>query len=308
MKKKAHTYIAVDVSKASLRTQSQKQSNKLAYTPIGIRKIIQEAKTTPDSVVVMEATGGYERKLLDALHQADIACVRINPALVRAFALSEGVKAKTDPIDARMILRFAQEKRLQPVPPVPEEQKHLAALLDRRSQLQSMLTEEKNRLQNSPRYIQTDIRTLIRTLKLKIQRLEKSIQELVKNTEALQGKAQVMRAVTGIGPVTTHAILAYLPEITYINRNQLASLVGVAPFNRDSGKKSAKRSIRGGRAKIRAPLYMAASNASMHNPVIRDYVAGLKARGKPHKCPMIAAMRKLPLPIQSHLIKHAQFP
>jgi transposase len=304
MNKKRYTYYAVDVAKESLQTQTDEREAELEYNRKGIRAIIQYVRKHPDMVVVMEATGGHERQLLDALHTAEVPCIRINPARVRAFANSEGVKAKTDRIDACMLLRFAREKKLQPKPAPTAEEKHLAALMDRRSQLSGMLTEEKNRLQNSPSCIHADIRSLIRTLETKILRLEKRIQDLIKSTESFRKKTDLIQSVKGVGWVSAVSILAYLPEITQVSRNQLAALAGVAPFNRDSGNKTGKRYIGGGRAKVRHPLYMAALSASKHNPVIRAYVEGLRSRGKPFKCANIAAMRKLLIHIQSILRKH----
>ena len=304
MNNKTYTYFAVDVSSQSLETLTTQRSEELDYNSKAIKQIIKEAQSDPDMVVVLEATGGYERKLLDALHEANVPCVRINPGRVRAFAHSEGIKAKTDRIDARMILSFAQEKRLQPIPAPSDEQKQLAALLDRRSQLNGILAEEKNRLQNSPKWILADIRASIRSLKVKLQRMNERIQKLIQDSPSLREGAQIIQSIKGVGPVTTASILAYLPEITRINRNQLAALAGVAPFNRDSGNKSGKRSIFAGRAKVRNPLYMAAVCASRCNPVIHDYVAALRDRGKPFKCAIVAAMRKLLIHIQSELKKH----
>jgi transposase len=305
MKEKKHTYLAVDVAKATLQIQTRENARALPYDRRGIEEIILEARKDPNTVVVLEATGGFERDLLDALHSASVACVLVNPGRVRAFARSEGIKAKTDPIDARVLLRFAQEKALQPMPVPSTKQKELAALLDRRTQLNAMLIEEKTRLQNTPKCIQDDIRGLIRSLKLKIQRIEQRIENLIRADESMQEAAKLIQSVEGVGPVTAWAILAYLPEITQLSRNQICALVGIAPFNRDSGKKSGPRCIHGGRVKVRNTLYMAAVSASMHNPIIRDYVRGLRERGKAFKCAIVAAMRKLILHIQSLLKKHA---
>ncbi len=304
MNREPYSYFAVDVSSQSLETLTNERRKELDYTKRAVRQLIKEVQSDPQMVVVLEATGGYERKLLDALHEAQVPCVRVNPGRVRAFAYSEAVKAKTDRIDAGMILRFAQEKKLQPVAAPTEDQKQLAALMDRRSQLNSMLTEEKNRLHNSPKCIQADIRGSIRTLTTRIQKIQQRIQELIEASAGLSEAAKVIGSVKGVGPVTTAAILAYLPEINQINRNQLAALAGVAPFNRDSGEKTGKTTIYAGRSNVRTPLYMAAVCASQCNPVIRDYVQGLRDRGKPAKCALVAAMRKLLIHIQSELRKH----
>ena len=306
MKEKQHTYLAVDLAKTTLQMQTREHARALAYDGRGIRRIIQEARKVPGTVVVMEATGGFERKLMDALHEAQIPCVLVNPGRVRAFARSEGIKAKTDPIDARMLLRFAQEKALQPLPAPSSLQKEIAALLDRRSQLNTMLTEEKTRLQNTPKCLHADIRGLIRSLKAKIIRIEQRINKQIQTNQPMREALKLIQSVQGVGKVTAWAVLAYLPEVTRISRNQLCALVGVAPFNKDSGKKKGLRCIHGGRMKVRNPLYMAAVCASQHNPVIRDYVQGLRDRGKPAKCALVAAMRKLLLHIQS-LLKKAQY-
>ena len=203
--KKQFTYLAIDVAKATLQMQTRERASTLSYDAQGIQEILKEAARDPDSVVVLEATGGYERDLMEALHRASVACVMVNPGRVRAFARSEGVKAKTDPIDARILLRFAEEKALQPMPAPSPEQKELAALLDRRSQLNAMLTEEKTRLQNSPKWILNDIRGLMRSLKLKILRIEQRIEALIRTNAPMQASVELIESVKGVGPVTAWA-------------------------------------------------------------------------------------------------------
>lgn len=308
MNKKNYTYIAVDVSKETLYVHSCERSHEVSYDRKGLNKILKEAAQTDNALVVLEATGGYEQKLLEALHDAAIACKLVNPSLVRAFANSEGIKAKTDKIDARMIFRFACSKQLEPMNVPDAQEQKLAALVKRRGQLSKMLSKEKTRLQNSPKCIHADIRGVIRYLEGKMARLEKKIQQLITSSEKLRQRSQVIESVPGVGPVTARMILALLPEITHVSRNQLTALAGLAPFNRDSGKTEGKRCIHGGRAQVRPPLYMAAVAASRCNPVIRDYVARLRDRGKPFKCAIVAAMRKLLLHIQSLLRKLEQMP
>ncbi len=305
MNTQSYSYIAVDVAKATLQMQTRERACTLAYDRRGIAALLAEARKAPHTVVVLEATGGYERKLLEALHQAGVGCALVSPDRVRAFARSDGVKAKTDPLDAHVLLRFAEQKALRPMPPPTPQQQELAALLDRRSQLTGMLTEEKNRLQNAPACVHADIRGLIRTVAAKIRHLEQRIQALLAANPALRAASERIESVKGVGPVTAWTILGYLPEITRLSRNQLCALVGIAPYNRDSGLKSRKRCIHGGRAKVRHVLYMAAVSAAHHNPVIRAYVQRLIDRGKAFKCAIVAAMRKLLLHIQALLKKHA---
>lgn len=304
MKATFHTLIAVDIAKHTLQCQSPEQTWSLDYQPEVLNRWVQSLRTLGPLLVVCEATGGYERLLLQTLHHADIPVCVVNPRRVRAFATSEGVRAKTDPIDARILLRFAQEKKLHPTPPPHPAQQALAAWVDRRHHLTDMLTEEKNRLQNSPVLLHSSIRQMIGRLEHQLQAVEAKITGLVAAHEDLQRMDQILQSICGVGSVTAWTLMAFLSEISSLGRNQLVALAGLAPFNRDSGRFRGKRSIQGGRAKVRKCLYMAAQTAARHNPVIRDYVARLRQRGKPYKCAMVAAMRKLLIHIQSLLKQH----
>lgn len=257
-------------------------------------------------MVVCEATGGYERKLLTALHRAKLPVCLVNPSRVRAFATSEGIRAKTDPIDAQVLLRFAQEKKLRPTPPPHPGQQKLAALLDRRNHLTEMITQEKNRLPNSVPLIHPMIRKMIGLIQSQLKSLEARLKNLLAQQEGFQEIDQTIQSVKGIGPVTSWTLMAYLSEITSLGRNQVVALAGLAPFNRDSGKFRGKRRLQAGRGKVRKCLYMAAQTAARFNPVIRDYVNRLVERGKPYKCAMVAAMRKLLIHIRS-LLKEKGF-
>jgi transposase len=306
MNEEKTNYIGVDVAKDTLQVQTSNRSYEASYTAKGIRMIVKDARALCPCVVVFEATGGYERTLMQSLQQAGIACNRVNPGLIRAFARSEGIKAKTDPIDARMIQRYACQKQLPGQSLPPPQVCELVALMDRRTQLVNMLTDEKRRLQNSPKCLHSDIRAHLRQLEARVKKIEKHIEAHVDAYPDLRQRAALIQSVTGVGRITAWSILAYLNEITAVNRNQLAALAGVAPFNRDSGKSAGKRAIYGGRAKVRACLYMSAVCAARCNPVIKPYVEGLRNRGKPFKCAMVAAMHKLLIHIQSVLKKHEQ--
>lgn len=177
--------------------------------------------------------------------------------------------------------------------------------MDRRSQLSESLAREKNRLQKSPRRIVKSIEKMIRILEKELQIIEKEIKEIIDKDEEMADQNAKMQSVCGVANATSWSILAYLGEITELKRNQLVALAGVAPFNHDSGKFKGKRKIEGGRAKVRKCLYMAAQTAANHNPHIKSYVDGLLARGKPYKCAMVAAMRKLLIHLQS-LLKNPQ--
>lgn len=298
-----HSLVAIDIAKDALQVlfEADASSFSLSNDPAGLRQLLKRLARLQNPFVICEATGGYERPLLASLHQAGIAVALINPSRLRAFALSEGIKAKTDPLDARMILRFAQQKRLTPtVAPDPACQK-LAALLDRRSQLSEQLAREKNRLQKCPKLIAASIARMIRTIEKELAAIDNQIEKLIATDARLAAKAKTLQGVKGVGKVTAWTLLGYLSEMPYLGRNQLVALAGIAPFNRDSGKTSGKRSIFAGRAKVRKCLYMAAQTAAQHNPVIKPYVQGLIQRGKPYKCAIVAAMRKLLIHLQSLL-------
>jgi len=307
MNKNPHSihYVAIDVAKATLQVQDDRRAFTLDNEPKGHRKLLSYLKTCENPLVVFEASGGYERGLLEFLHKAALPLAMVNPARVRDFARSEGVRAKTDPIDGKMILAFAKSKALRPMEAPSEACLKLAALLDRRSHLVEQLAREKNRLQNSETFIHRSIKRMIKILEKEILALDKAIDQLISSNPGFKSRSQIIQSVKGVGKVTAWTLLAYLSEMEELNRNRLVALAGIAPFNRDSGKFSLKRTIQGGRAKVRKCLYMAAHTAATCNPVIAAYVKGLRDRGKPYKCAIVAAMRKLLIHIQS-LIKNAK--
>lgn len=298
-----HTLIAVDISKDSLQIQTKTKGWVVKNNTEGLAKLIGRIKKMEHPFVICEATGGYERALVNAMQEKSVPVCRLNPRRVRAFAASEGVKAKTDPIDAAMILKFAEEKELRPLQPLSKENRRLQALLDRRSHLTEMIGREKTRLNNSDEMIHESIGDVVRMLNAELSKIEQLIGELIKEHRNLKMRFETITAIVGVGKVTAWAVLGYMGELEKIGRNQAVALAGLAPFNRDSGKFTGKRRIIGGRAKVRKVLYMAAQTASIHNPVIKTYFEGLVDRGKPYKCAMVASMRKLLIHMRSELIK-----
>lgn len=298
-------YVAIDISKATLQVQDDRGSFAVANNPKGHRKLLGYLESLAHPLVVFEATGGYERALLESLHKAEVPLAMVNPARVRDFAKSEGVRAKTDPIDGKIILAFARSKALRPMTPPSEVRVKLAALLDRRGHLVEQLAREKNRLQNSENFIQRSIKRMIKILEREIATLDRAIDKQIDSDPGLKSRAEIMKSIKGVGRITAWTLLAYMSEIETLNRNKLVALAGIAPFNRDSGKLRGERTIQGGRAKVRKSLYMAALTAATCNPVIAPYVQRLRNRGKPYKCAIVAAMRKLLIHIQSQ-IKTAQ--
>jgi len=298
-------YIAIDIAKDSLAVASDSFKGSFPYTDSALGKLLKKIEVLDSPLVVCEATGGYERKLMGLLFKKEIPVALVNPARVRNFARSEGTKAKTDPIDALMLLRFAESKDLRPTPAPSEQQQSLQALMDRRSQLTESLAREKNRLQKSPPSVRKSIEKMIAFIEKELKALEEQIQKVIESDQTMNRQNLTMQSISGVGETTAWSILAYLGEITSLKRNELVALAGVAPYNKDSGKFKGKRRIEGGRAKVRKCLYMAAQSAAVHNPHIKAYVDGLRARGKPYKCAIIAAMRKLLIHLQS-LLKNPQ--
>lgn len=290
--------IAIDVSKRTLQLQSSSQSLSLSNDASGFARIARMAARS-GALVALEATGGYERPLLEALDRAKVPAAAINPARVRAYATSKGVKAKTDAIDARVLLDFARERRPDPRE-VPEATRQLAAdLLDRRSQLVEHLSSEKARLDKCPKAIAASIRKIVRLLQSEIAAVEARIEKALAADAAAKADVEAMLRVQGVGKVTAWSAFAYLPDLPSISRNRLASLAGLAPFNRDSGTFTGKRSIAAGRRKVRRPLFMAATSARTHNAHIRAFYERLAGKGKPHKVAIVACMRKLLIHLQS---------
>ena len=296
-------YIAIDIAKETLAVHCDFFKGSFAYSRAGLEKLLDKTNALEEPIFVCEASGGYERKLIEMLYENHQSLALVNPARIRAFAKSEGVKAKTDPIDAEMILRFAKSKNLKPTPPPRPQQQAFQALMDRRSQLTEALVREKNRLDKCPQLVRPSILKMIDILEREIKALDEQIEQLIKSDELINEQNSTLQSVTGVGQITAWSILAYLGEITSLSRNELVALAGVAPFNRDTGKYTGKRRIEGGRAKVRKCLYMAAQSAAVHNEHIKKYVDGLRARGKPYKCAIVAAMRKLLIHIQILLKK-----
>jgi transposase len=306
MQNTSYDILAADVSKNSLQIHGANLSFALPYDAAGLRKLLATLRKLPRPMVVCESTGGYERTLLETLAKASIPCRRVNPTLIRGFANSEGIKAKNDRIDARTIYRFAIEKKLQPQSPLPAHKQAMADLLDRRSHLCEQLAREKNRLQKAAPIIAKSIRDCLAFIHKQIDKIETAIRSHLTSHEDLRSQVKTFLSVKGVGEVTAWSLAAYLGEIASLSRNKLVALAGVAPFDKDSGITSSKRFIFGGRAKIRRCIYMAAHTAATHNDVIKPYVQGLLSRGKPYKCAIVAAMRKLLIHLQSLLKKSHQ--
>ncbi len=244
-------------------------------------------------MVLLEATGGFEMLLVAGLAQAGLPVVVTNPRRVRAFARSTGRLAKTDKLDAKLLAHFAAAVR-PPVRTLPTEaEEQLTGWLTRRHQIVEMLTVEKNRLHTVRPALKDDIEEHIRWLKEKLSKLDEEINHFVQTTPMWKEKDAILQSVPGVGRITSSTLLAMLPELGKLDRQQVAALVGVAPVNKDSGRKQGKRRVYGGRAEVRSILYMAALSAKKHNPVIRNFYERLIHQGKQKKVALTACMRKL---------------
>lgn len=244
-------------------------------------------------LAVLEPTGGYERPLLAALVEAKIPVASVNPRQVRDFAKSRGKLAKTDRIDAMMLAYFAQANRPEPRGTPDEETRALEALVTRRRQLVDMRATEMARRALAPEAIRLNIEKVIEFLSKEISETDHDLGKRIKANSKWRAKDEVLRSVKGVGDVMSRTLMALLPELGTLDRKQIAALVGVAPFNNDSGSKRGRRSCWGGRAAVRAVLYMAAIVAARHNPSIAAVYQRLISRGKVVKVALVACMRKL---------------
>lgn len=290
------SYIGLDVSKSyiDLHQLPQDRSARFEYDPAGISKLVGYLKKRKPTLVVIEATGGYETKVAAELASAGLSVAVVNPRQVRNFARALGILAKTDSIDAAVLARFAQDVRPEARKlPEPEEQT-LKAFVARRRQLMYMLVAEKNRLSRATsKSVIDSLKRTINFIQKQIDDLDREIKTTIQNSPVWRAKDELLKSVPGIGDKTSCALLAQLPELGRLNRRQIASLVGVAPMNRDSGTLRGKRMITGGRKPVRNALFMATTAARRFNPTIRNFYLRLRAAGKSYKVALTACMRKL---------------
>jgi len=301
-------FVGIDVSKARLdvyvRPLGSRES--LANDEVGIRALVKGLREQQPALIVLEATGGVERQVVRALASEELAVVVVNPRQVRDFAKATGQLAKTDSIDAEVLARFGEAVRpvLRPLPDVGSEE--LRALITRRRQITEMIVAEKNRASGASKSVRKRIDAHIRWLEAELDRADKDLDQSIRQSPIWVEKEDLLQSVPGIGPVVSRTLLAELPELGRLNRKQIAALVGVAPLNWDSGTLRGRRAIWGGRAAVRAALYMAALVASRRNSVIRDFYRRLRNAGKVPKVALVACMRKL-LTILNAMIKHKTY-
>jgi transposase len=260
---------------------------------VGIEELVGWLQGSGVTLIVLEATGGYEAEVAIALSLAQLPVAVVNPRQVRDFAKATGKLAKSDAIDALVLAHFASAMRPEARPLSDEQTRELKQIIVRRRQLQEMLTAERNRLRLCGPVVRPGVEAHIAWLKGELKGMDGQMRRALRASPVWRAQAKLYRSVPGVGPILAASLLADLPELGRLNRKKIAALVGVAPFNRDSGKWRGKRCIWGGRASLRATLYMATLSAKRCNPVIREFFQRLEAEGKPFKVAMTACMRKL---------------
>lgn len=299
-------YVGIDVSKDSLEVALRPSNTVQSFTngEEGIAEILQLLRPQSPALIVLEATGKYERPMARALAVEGLPFNVINPRQARAFARATGILAKTDRIDALLLARFAETLRPEARSLKDEQTEALGELVTRRRQIVEMITAEKNRhAMATEKRVRRDIQVHIRWMEKRLDDLNDDIDQWIRQSPLWREKDQLLQSVTGVGPVLASTILGSLPELGTLNRKQIAALVGVAPFNRESGRHKGKQKIQGGRSAVRSVLYMGTVAGIRSNPVLRSFYERLVAKGKPKKLALTACMRKL-LVILNTMIKN----
>jgi transposase len=288
-------WVGIDVSKATLDVALRPSDEQwvVPNTDTAHQDLQQRLQAIRPTLIVLEATGGLQVDLAATLAAVGLPVAVVNPRQVRDFARSTGRLAKTDALDARLLAQFAEAIRPQSRPLPDAQRQALTALVVRRRQVVEMLTAERNRLSSARRTTHERILAHIHWLEEELRHLDEDIQQMVRSSPVWREQQDLVRSVPGVGPVTACTLLAELPELGALDRKEIAALVGVAPFNRDSGFWRGRRMIWGGRASVRNVLYMAAITAMRFNPMIRDFYERLVAAGKPKKVALVACMHKL---------------
>jgi transposase len=297
-------FVGIDVAKDTLdvAVRPTAETWQVANDAAGISALVEQMQTLAPPLVLLEATGGFEGPLLAALAVATLPVVRANPRQVRAFAQAVGILAKTDRLDASVLAHFAEA--VKPIPRAwPDAAtQELSALLVRRRQVVDMLTAERNRLGTAPPRIQEALQQHITWLEGQRSSLEDALMYAIQQSAVGQAKEAVLRSIPGVGPVLSQTLLGQVPELGTLRHKQVAALVGLAPFNRDSGTWRGRRMVWGGRGAVRAVLYMGTLVATRFNPVIKAFYTRLLAAGKGKKVALTACMRKL-LTIMNAMIR-----
>jgi transposase len=299
--------VGIDVSKDRLdmATLGKKQAQQVRNTKDGIAQLADQMVDLQPELIVVEATGGYQRSVVEALFRAGLCVAVVNPARVRQFARASGLLAKTDKLDAFVLAEFGRTMQPRRYEGKSEAEKQLSALLVRRKQLEEMLKAEQNRLRTISPSVRSSVERIIALLKEEKKKLDEQIRELMREQKAWQEQTEILSSAPGVGPVTTATLLADLPELGKMDRKKIAALVGVAPMNYDSGKKRGYRKTKGGRSDVRSVLYMSTLVATRYNPLIQSQYQQMLKRGKLKKVALTACMRKF-LTILNAMVRDQQ--
>ncbi len=298
-------YIGVDVAKDSLEVAGLRKGPLTVHnTSAGYKKLLKQLPSS--ACICLEATGGYERGLMQAMWAANLPVARVNPARVRYFARSKGLLAKTDPLDAKVLYQFAAQQQPDPTPPPSPAHTCLRALVQRRDQLVKLRKRENQWLQRSDNaFVSRAHRQMIKQVDRQIAQIEQQFDKLLESASEWKVKVDRLVAIQGVGLLSAVGILAYVPELGSLTKNGAALLAGLAPINRDSGCFRGQRHIQGGRSAARRHLYMCALVASRHNPVLSVFYQNMLTRGKTKKVALTAVMRKLII-LMNRLLQHPE--
>jgi len=299
------TIVGIDVSKKRLDYAYFGETASYAVTndEAGIAQLVKELQERQVELVVMEATGGLERMVLAALYHAKVKAAMINPRQARDFARAAGKLAKTDKIDCHVLAHFGQAMQPRAYQLPDEQQQLLSALMVRRRQVIELLTTERNRLHSTHKQLQERLNAHIAFLQAELDQLDQELDDYIQQTPGWKAKDEQLRSTPGVGRVLSTTLIVDLPELGTLDRKKIAALVGVAPFNKDSGGQRGRRMVWGGREQVRTALYMATLSATRFNPTIKGFYEHLRQQGKAFKVAMTACMRKL-LTILNAMIKN----
>ena len=300
-------YTGLDIAKLNLQLHLAGRVHDLPNTTAGHRRLLKLLAAQPGVHVICEATGGYERDVVAALHEARVPLSVLNPARVRHFARATGQRAKTDHIDAAVLSAYGQALHPKPTTPRTQQEQQLAELVRRRVQVLDILVAQRLQVERlAVPALRRQAQSLIRRLERDMEQIEAQLKALRTQATTLNERVQKLEAITGVGTITALGVLAELPELGTLNRRQAAALAGLAPHPRESGQWHGRRSIGGGRAPVGRSLYMAALVAAHSNRQLKEFYQRLRAAGKPAKVALTAVMRKL-IVLMNHILKYPNF-
>jgi transposase len=287
-------FVGIDVAKDKLDIAAlgEKKASQTGNDEVGIAKLIKKLQTLNPELIVVEATGGYQRAVVLGLYEAGLPVAVVNPSRVRQYARASGLFAKTDKLDAFNLAEFGKQMKPRRFEAKSESGRYVSALMVRRRQVEEMLKAEKSRLRTVYAEMRGSVERMIETLKEEITHLEKELDQFMKENEGWREQEQILTSAKGVGRVTAVTLLAELPELGKLDRKKIAALVGLAPMNSDSGKRRGYRKTKGGRMEVRNVLYMSTLVATRYNPLIQAQYQELLKRGKVKKVALTACMRK----------------